>query len=90
MRRSIDESCQRLGLDRVDIALIHDPDDYWEAEIGDAYPCARRASKRGFVNAIGARMNEAGMLERFVIESDIDCVLTAGCFSLLEEPRALG
>src|SRR5436309_7312466 len=31
VRRSIDESLERLGLDRIDIALIHDPDDHWAA-----------------------------------------------------------
>jgi D-threo-aldose 1-dehydrogenase len=27
VRRSLEESLERLGLDRVDIALVHDPDD---------------------------------------------------------------
>src|SRR5439155_895972 len=38
VRRSIDESLERLGLDRIDIALIHDPDDHWVAAIRGAYP----------------------------------------------------
>ena len=36
VRRSIEESLERLGLDRIDIALIHDPDDHWEAAIDEA------------------------------------------------------
>lgn len=88
VRRSIVESCQRLGLDRVDIALIHDPDDYWEAAIGEAYPALEELRSEGVVTAIGAGMNQAAMLERFVTESDIDCVLVAGCFSLIEESAA--
>jgi D-threo-aldose 1-dehydrogenase len=89
IRRSIEESCDRLKLDRVDIALIHDPDDYWEAAIGEAYPALEELRSEGVIGAIGAGMNQATMLERFVSESDIDCVLVAGCFSLIENSAAL-
>jgi D-threo-aldose 1-dehydrogenase len=88
VRRSIEESCERLDLDRVDIALIHDPDEYWEAAIGEAYPALEELRSEGVVKAIGAGMNQAAMLERFVTESDVDCVLVAGCFSLIEESAA--
>lgn len=84
VRRSIEQSCERLGLDRVDIALIHDPDDYWEAAVGEAYPALDELRREGTVTAIGAGMNQAAMLERFVVETDIDCVLAAGCYSLIE------
>ena len=86
VRRSIEQSCERLGLDRVDIALIHDPDDYWEVAIGEAYPALDELRREGVVTAIGAGMNQAAMLERFVNETDIDCVLAAGCYSLIEAP----
>jgi D-threo-aldose 1-dehydrogenase len=89
IRRSVEESCERLKLDRVDIALIHDPDDYWEAAIGEAYPALEELRSEGVIGAIGAGMNQAAMLERFVTESDVDCVLVAGCFSLIEESAAL-
>ena len=36
VRRSIEESLERLGLDRIDIVFIHDPDDHWEAAIDGA------------------------------------------------------
>ncbi len=85
VRRSIEQSCERLGLDRVDIALIHDPDDYWEAAVGEAYPALDELRREGTVTAIGAGMNQAAMLERFVVETDIDCLLVAGCYSLIEQ-----
>ena len=47
VRRSIEESLERLGLDRIDIALIHDPDDHWEAAIGEAYPALARLREEG-------------------------------------------
>jgi D-threo-aldose 1-dehydrogenase len=88
VRRSIEESCERLGLDRVDIALIHDPDDYWQEAVGEAYPALEQLRAERVVRAIGAGMNQATMLERFVTETDIDCVLVAGCFSLIEDSAA--
>jgi D-threo-aldose 1-dehydrogenase len=88
VRRSIEQSCERLGLERVDIALIHDPDDYWEVAIGEAYPALDELRREGVVTAIGAGMNQAAMLERFVNETDIDCVLAAGCYSLIEDSAA--
>ena len=47
VRRSIEESLERLGLDRIDIALIHDPDDHWQAAIDGAYPALARLRERG-------------------------------------------
>jgi D-threo-aldose 1-dehydrogenase len=37
VRRSLEESLERLGLDRIDIAFIHDPDDHWPAAISEAW-----------------------------------------------------
>lgn len=85
VRRSIEESCARMGLDRVDIALIHDPDDHWEAAIGEAIPALEQMRSEGVVSAIGVGINLADMATRFVNEADIDCVLIAGCYSLIEE-----
>jgi D-threo-aldose 1-dehydrogenase len=85
VRRSIEDSCERLGLDQIDIALIHDPDDYWEAAIGEAIPALVQLRSEGIVKAIGVGINIADMATRFVEESDIDCVLIAGCYSLIEE-----
>jgi len=88
VRRSIEQSCERLGLARVDIALIHDPDDYWEVAITEAYPALEELRQEGTVGAIGVGMNQTAMLERFVAESDIDCILVAGRYSLLDTSAA--
>ena len=47
VRRSLEESLERLGLDRIDIALIHDPDDHWQAAIDGAVPGPRAPSRGG-------------------------------------------
>jgi D-threo-aldose 1-dehydrogenase len=82
--RSIEESLERLGLDRLDIALIHDPDDHWEQAINEAYPALAELRSQGVVGAIGAGMNQWEMLARFAQEGDFDCFLLAGRYTLLD------
>ena len=85
VRRSLDESLERLGLDRVDIALIHDPDLHTDQAIGEAYPALAILRDEGVVGAIGVGMNQTAVLERFVRETDIDVVMCAGRFTLLDQ-----
>jgi D-threo-aldose 1-dehydrogenase len=88
VRRSLEASLRRLGLDRVDIALIHDPDDHGEQALREAYPALERLRAEGVVGAIGAGMNQAAMLTRFVEETDVDVVLVAGRYTLLDRSAA--
>jgi D-threo-aldose 1-dehydrogenase len=84
VRRSLEESLERLGLDSVDIALIHDPDTHWKEALSEAYPALAELRAQGVVKAIGAGMNQWRMLADFVTETDIDVVLLAGRYSLLD------
>jgi D-threo-aldose 1-dehydrogenase len=88
VRRSLEASLNRLGLDRVDVALIHDPDDHGEQALREAYPALEVLRAQGVVRAIGAGMNQAGMLTRFVTDTDIDVVLVAGRYTLLDRSAA--
>jgi D-threo-aldose 1-dehydrogenase len=83
--RSVEASLERLGIDRIDILYVHDPDDHWEAAIDGAIPALHRLRDEGRVGAIGAGMNQAPMLARFVREGDIDVVLVAGRYTLLDQ-----
>jgi D-threo-aldose 1-dehydrogenase len=83
--RSLEESLNRLGLDRIDILFLHDPDDHWEAAIGEAYPTVHRLREEGVVGAIGAGMNQSEMLTRFAREGDFDVFLVAGRYTLLDQ-----
>jgi D-threo-aldose 1-dehydrogenase len=85
VRRSIEESLERLGLDRIDVALIHDPDDHWQAAIDEAYPALHRLREEGVIRAIGAGMNQSAMLARFAREGDFDVFLVAGRYTLLDQ-----
>ncbi len=83
--RSIEESLRRMELARLDIALIHDPDDHWEQAIGEAYPTLAELRAQGVIGAIGAGMNQWEMLARFAREGDFDCFLLAGRYTLLDQ-----
>ncbi|GII02679.1 aldo/keto reductase [Planobispora takensis] len=85
VRRSLEESLERLGLDSVDIALIHDPDDHWEQAVSEAYPALAELREQGVVKAIGAGMNQWEMLAGFVRETDVDVVMLAGRYTLLDQ-----
>ncbi|MET8540758.1 aldo/keto reductase [Kitasatospora sp. NPDC004799] len=85
VRRSIEESLNRLGLDRIDIAYLHDPDDHAEQALTEAYPELERLRAEGVLGAIGIGMNQAGLPARFVRETDLDVVLLAGRYSLLDQ-----
>ena len=82
--RSIEDSLERLGLGRLDIALIHDPDDHWEQAISEAYPTLAELRSQGVIGAIGAGMNQWEMPARFAREGDFDCFLLAGRYTLLD------
>jgi D-threo-aldose 1-dehydrogenase len=83
--RSFEESLERLGLDRIDILLIHDPDDHYEEALAGAYRALDRLRSEGAIGAVGAGMNQAEMLVRFAHEADFDCFLVAGRYTLLDQ-----
>jgi D-threo-aldose 1-dehydrogenase len=82
--RSVEESLKRLRLDRVDILLIHDPDDHYQQALRGAYPTLHKLRSQGMVKAIGAGMNQAEMLALFAREGDFDCFLLAGRYTLID------
>lgn len=83
--RSVEESLKRLGLDRIDILYIHDPDDHFEQARDGAFTALDRLRRDGSVGAIGAGMNQHQMLARFAKAAPFDCFLLAGRYSLLDQ-----
>ena len=82
--RSVDESLARLGLDRIDILHIHDPDDHYEQALHGAYRALDTLRSEGTISAVGAGMNQAEMLARFARDANFDCFLLAGRYTLLD------
>jgi D-threo-aldose 1-dehydrogenase len=85
IRRSLEESLERLGLTRLDIVYLHDPDDHWSAVLATGYAALEELRAAGVVQAIGAGMNQSRMLADLVRETDVDVVMLAGRYTLLEQ-----
>jgi len=83
-RRSIEASLDRLGLDRIDIVHVHDPDDHLDQAIDEAIPALVALRDEGVIGAVGCGMNATAPLLRVVERADVDVVLLAGRYSLLD------
>ena len=83
--RSVDESLERLQLERIDILHIHDPDNHYNEAVQGAYKALDHLRSEGVIRAVGAGMNQAEMLARFARDGDFDCFLLAGRYTLLDQ-----
>lgn len=86
--RSLEESLARLRLDRVDVVYIHDPDDHYQEAVEGAYVALEELRRTGTIGAIGVGMTQSPMLTRFVRDTDVDCVMVAGRYTLLDQSAA--
>jgi D-threo-aldose 1-dehydrogenase len=84
VRRSLEESLERLGLDRVDIVYLHDPEEHLDQALREALPELARQRDAGVIGGIGVGTNRVATAVRFVREADIDCVLLANRITLLD------
>ncbi|MCO8277762.1 aldo/keto reductase [Actinoplanes sp. TRM 88003] len=82
--RSLEASLNRLGVTAIDTVLIHDPENHMREALEGAYPVLHRLRSEGVVRAIGVGMNEVAGPLRFVRETDLDVVLIAGRYTLLD------
>jgi len=86
--RSVEDSLDRLGLDRIDIAYLHDPDDHWQAASTTGISALIELRDQGVIRAVGAGMNQAAMLTEFVRRCDVDVMMVAGRYTLLDQSAA--
>ncbi len=82
--RSFDDSLTRLGVDRLDVVHVHDPDDHETEAMATAFPTLVELRDQGAIGRIGCGMNQVAMLARFVEQVDLDCILLAGRYTLLD------
>jgi D-threo-aldose 1-dehydrogenase len=96
-KRSLESSLERLGLERVDIALIHDIDDWTHGSrqpelfaqaLDGAYRALADLRSQGVIRAIGLGLNEWEPAKAFAERAPIDLVLLAGRYTLLEQGAA--
>ena len=90
VRQSLEGSLERLGIDSVEILFIHDPDANADEAILEAYPELDRMRSEGIIKAIGVGMNQCETPTRVIKETDIDMVLIAGRYSLLDQKALEG
>lgn len=93
--RSYEDSLQRLGINRVDALYIHDLDSgYFQTEETlnatlaqleqGGFRALEELKRSGEIKAIGAGINERGMINRFLDRFDLDVFLVASRYTLLE------
>jgi D-threo-aldose 1-dehydrogenase len=83
--RSLEDTLERTGLDRIDVVYVHDANEYWRRAAEEAMPALAELRDAGVVGAIGAGMNDPAMLARFLRETPADVVMLAGRYTLLDQ-----
>ena len=92
--RSVDDSCQRLGMAGADILYIHDVNRKWHGDAVEerfrevmegGYKALDKLRAQGAVKAIGVGVNDPDILARFAEAGDFDCFMLAGRYTLLEQ-----
>ncbi|MEO6017634.1 MAG: aldo/keto reductase [Polaromonas sp.] len=92
-RRSVEDSLQRLGLPRLDVAYIHDPDavthgihapEVLRQVIDETLPTLQQLKREGLLRAVGVGTNDVDVVLQVLREADIDVLMLAGRYSLLD------
>ncbi|MFJ3895765.1 aldo/keto reductase [Streptomyces sp. NPDC090083] len=86
VRSSVEDSLGRLGLDRLDIALLHDPQERLTDALGTGLPALVRLREEGVVGAIGVGTGDLTALTAFADRAELDTIMIAGRYTLLEQP----
>lgn len=86
VRRSLESSLERLGLDSVDVLFVHDPDQAWPTAAREGLEALAELRRDGLVKAIGVGTNSAEGLEPLIADRLLDVVMLAGRYTLLEQP----
>jgi len=87
IRRSLESSLDRLGMDYVDIVYIHDPDVYGlDAVLSQSLDAVEKLRDEGMVQAVGVGSKSVEALQRGVTEGNLDVIMVAGRYTLLEQP----
>jgi D-threo-aldose 1-dehydrogenase len=86
IRASLDESLERLGVDSVDIAYLHDPEKHdLDAAVGSAIPALAGLRDEGMIAAIGVGSMSNAALERGAATGALDLLMIAGRYTLADQ-----
>lgn len=94
VRRSLEDSLRRLGVDRIDIAYVHDCSAMTHGErapavlrqvIGEALPELARLRRERLIGQIGVAVSDWRVCVDILRETALDCLLLAGRYTLLDQ-----
>ena len=89
IRRSLDESLERLGLDRVDVLYLHDPERASLRQgLDSAVPALAGLRDEGTVSAVGVGSMSTEALVASAETGAVDLLMVAGRYTLAEQPAA--
>jgi D-threo-aldose 1-dehydrogenase len=85
VKRSIEDSLRRLGVDHIDIALLHDAEDHLPQAIEEAYPVLDSLRSQGVIKAVGMGLNLCQPSVTIMKNTDLNVALIAGRYTLLDQ-----
>lgn len=98
VQRSFEASLERLGVDQIDILYLHDIGRLTHGErhpevlriaLDEALPAMAALRESGAIRAIGLGVNEQEVCLEVLSRFDLDCIMLAGRYTLLEQRNAL-
>ena len=93
VRRSVEDSLQRLGLARLDVVYVHDCDvithgvrypQVLQTLVAEGLPELQRMKAEGLVRHIGLGVNDVAVCLDVLAQADLDCLMLAGRYSLID------
>ncbi|MDH2412752.1 aldo/keto reductase [Nocardioides sp. CER19] len=93
VRRSLEESLERLGLDAVDVVYLHDPERAdveggLDRALGDGLPAVAALRDEGLVRAVGVGSMVNDALARAAASGAVDLLMVAGRYTLVDTSAA--
>jgi D-threo-aldose 1-dehydrogenase len=85
IKRSFNESLERMGLDHLDIVLMHDAEEHIKEAIENAFPVLAQYKSQGLIKAVGIGINYVEPALEIMKNTDLDIALIAGRYTLLDQ-----
>ncbi|MCU1635059.1 MAG: aldo/keto reductase [Cryobacterium sp.] len=86
IRQSLEESLSRLGLDRVDILYLHDPEQYGKSDdLPRALDALVGLREEGLVRAVGVGSSDVQLLRDSIRLADLDLLMLSNRYTLLDQ-----
>lgn len=86
--RCLEQSWGRIGTDRIDVVYLHDAEHHWDQACREAFPTLLELRDQGVIRAVGAGMSHPHLLADLIQRFDVDIVMCAGRYTLLEQQAA--